>query len=152
VKTATVTKANDMPEGPLFSFKGEVHEFGKDADGDPITVNIISAERVEVQAANGRATKWPAGLCLVRDVIAAAIEEAGIPHRVRRDGPLVRGVDIKRARAVHNQRYVSSGEGDRNEAERKAWARNLKDARSRSLIGGELNNGTEVIWLVSTTG
>lgn len=49
IKTATVTKANDMPEGALFSFKGEVHEFGKDEDGDPITVNIVSSEDVSAQ-------------------------------------------------------------------------------------------------------
>lgn len=49
VKTATVTKANDMPEGPLFSFKGEVLETGKDEDGDPITVNIVSSEDLSSQ-------------------------------------------------------------------------------------------------------
>lgn len=42
-KTATISKANDAPEGPLFSFKSEVHEFGTDEDGDPITVNIVEA-------------------------------------------------------------------------------------------------------------
>ena len=46
IKTATVTKANDAPEGPLFSFKSEVHDFGTDEDGDPITVNIVSSEEV----------------------------------------------------------------------------------------------------------
>lgn len=46
VRAATVTKANDVPEGPLFSFKSEVHEFGTDEDGDPITVNIVSGEDV----------------------------------------------------------------------------------------------------------
>jgi hypothetical protein len=25
IRTATVTKANDMPEGPLFSFKSDIH-------------------------------------------------------------------------------------------------------------------------------
>lgn len=44
IKTATVTKANDMPEGPLFSFTSAVHDFGADGDGDPITVNIVSDE------------------------------------------------------------------------------------------------------------
>ena len=44
VKTATVTKANDAPEGPLFSFKSETHDFGTDEDGDPITVNVVSSE------------------------------------------------------------------------------------------------------------
>ncbi|MCA6112488.1 AAA family ATPase [Bradyrhizobium sp. CNPSo 4026] len=42
VKTATVTKANDAPEGQLFSFKSEVFEFGHDEDGDPITVNVVT--------------------------------------------------------------------------------------------------------------
>ena len=46
VKTATVTKANDAPEGALFSFKSEIHEFGTDDDGDPITVNIVSSEPI----------------------------------------------------------------------------------------------------------
>jgi AAA domain len=51
VRTATVTKANDMPEGPLFSFKSDLHEFGTDEDGDPITVNVVSDDAVAVQSA-----------------------------------------------------------------------------------------------------
>jgi hypothetical protein len=34
IKTAKITKANDGPEGLLFSFKSEVHELGIDEDGD----------------------------------------------------------------------------------------------------------------------
>jgi hypothetical protein len=49
VRAATVTKANDVPEGPLFSFKSEIHEFGTDEDGDPITVNIVSGEAVDAK-------------------------------------------------------------------------------------------------------
>lgn len=44
VKTATVTKANDQAERDIFSFTGETYEFGKDEDGEPVTVNIISSE------------------------------------------------------------------------------------------------------------
>jgi hypothetical protein len=50
VRTVTVTKANDMPEGPLFSFKSDLHEFGIDEDGDPITVNVVSDEGVSIQS------------------------------------------------------------------------------------------------------
>ena len=46
VRTAAITKANDAPEGPLFSFKSENHSFGTDEDGDPITVNVVSSEDV----------------------------------------------------------------------------------------------------------
>jgi AAA domain len=49
IKTATITKANDAPEGPLFSFKSEVFDFGEDEDGDPITVNVVS--QVEARTA-----------------------------------------------------------------------------------------------------
>lgn len=47
VKTANVTKANDRPEGPLFSFKSETIELGTDEDGDLMTVNIVSPEAAE---------------------------------------------------------------------------------------------------------
>ncbi|MGY4160501.1 hypothetical protein ACVINW_006343 [Bradyrhizobium sp. USDA 4461] len=57
IKTATVTKANDMPEGPLFSFRSETHEFGKDKDGDPITVNIVSTEEVTATSGAGNSTE-----------------------------------------------------------------------------------------------
>jgi hypothetical protein len=50
IRTATVDKANDGPEGPLFSFTSEVHEFGTDEDGEPVTVNIVSRETVEAKA------------------------------------------------------------------------------------------------------
>ena len=45
IKTATVTKANDIPEGPLFSFASEVSSSdrpGRRSD----TVNIVSDEEV----------------------------------------------------------------------------------------------------------
>jgi AAA domain len=54
IRTATVTKANDAPEGPLFSFKSEVHEFGRDEDGDPITVNVVSSETPAAPPAGSR--------------------------------------------------------------------------------------------------
>jgi hypothetical protein len=60
VRTATVTKANDAPEGHLFSFKSEIHSFGLDEDGDPITVNIVSSDPIEepkVSTAESRLTK-----------------------------------------------------------------------------------------------
>jgi hypothetical protein len=51
IRSVTVTKANDAPEGPLFSFKSDIHEFGHDEDGDPISVNVVSDETVSSQSA-----------------------------------------------------------------------------------------------------
>ncbi|WP_338821433.1 AAA family ATPase [Bradyrhizobium septentrionale] len=146
IKTATVTKANDAPEGPLFSFKSEMHEFGLDEDGDPITVNVVSTDDVEAQAAKVR-DKWTKGLRLVRDCVDAALIDTGVDHTIP-GGPVVRAVAVQAARKIHNARYVSNGEGDRSEAERKAWARNFKAAQEAGLIGGEAKNGQEWIWLL----
>jgi hypothetical protein len=60
IRTATVTKANDAPEGPLFSFTSEVHTFGTDEDGDPITVNVVSSEQPATPAATTREPKLTA--------------------------------------------------------------------------------------------
>jgi hypothetical protein len=60
IRTATVTKANDAPEGPLFSFKSDIHQFGHDEDGDSITVNIVSAEQPETTAPTTREPKLTA--------------------------------------------------------------------------------------------
>lgn len=151
IKAVTVTKANDAPEGPLFSFKSEVHDFGTDEDGDPITVNIVSSEPVSNSQTErlNRGAKWSKGLKLVHDATAEAILASGVDHQVGGDGPMVKVTLVQSAREIHSQRYVSNGDGDRNEAERKAWARNFRAARDASLIGGELKEGRELIWLVA---
>jgi AAA domain len=149
IRTATVTKANDAPEGALFSFKSEVHEFGTDEDGDPISVNVVSSESVDAsQSGAHRWEKWPKGLKLVHEAITGAVTESGMEHRVGGDGPSVRAATVTAARAIHRQRYVSNGDGDRIEAERKAWARSFKTAREANLVSGELREGQELIWLV----
>jgi len=145
VKTATVVKANDMPEGPLFSFKSKLFEFGTDEDGDPITVNIV--EPAEAERPAGRCSKWSKGLRLVRDCIDAATIDSGTDYQIPQ-GPMVRAVPVSEARAIHSTRYVSNGDGDRNEAERKAWARNFKSARDSGLIGAEAKGGQEWIWII----
>jgi hypothetical protein len=150
IRTATVTKANDAPEGPLFSFKSEVHEFGHDEDGDPITVNVVSSEEVSQQAVGKPRDKWPRGLRLVHEAIAEAVTAEGRDHRVNGDGPPVRAVRLQAARSIHMRRYVNNGDGDPKAAERKAWQRNFNDARSRDLISGETTAGLELVWLIAS--
>jgi hypothetical protein len=150
IKTATVTKANDAPEGQLFSFKSETHDFGADEDGDPITVNIVSGEEVSAQSVQKSRNRWPKGLKLVYDAVTSALLENGVQHRVGGDGPVVRAAEVSEARKVHEKRYVSTGDGDRKEAEKKAWQRNFKEARNTSLIGGETVGGQELIWIAAS--
>lgn len=147
IKTAIVTKANDAPEGQLFSFRSEVFDFGADEDGDPITVNIVSGEVVSFQSATKLRDRWSKGLRLVRDCLNEALIQSGIDYQIN-GGPMVRAVQVPTARAIHSARYVSNGDGDRHEAERKAWARNFKAAREAGLIGAEAHGGQEWIWLI----
>jgi hypothetical protein len=44
IKTAEITKANDLPNGVLTRFKLEVAELGVDEDGDNITVAVVAGD------------------------------------------------------------------------------------------------------------
>jgi len=50
IKAATVTKANDQPEGPLTSYKLEPFDFKPDEDGDPFRTFIVSQEQIHQTA------------------------------------------------------------------------------------------------------
>jgi AAA domain len=150
IRTATVKKANDAPEGSLFSFKSAEHSFGVDEDGDPITVNVVSSETVDASQSRANGSRpWPKGMKLVHEAITGALIDKGADHRVGGDGSMVRAVNVMAARSIHLQRYVSAGEGDREAAERQAWRRNFSKARQSDLIGAETSNGQELVWLIS---
>ncbi|TWI73794.1 AAA domain-containing protein [Bradyrhizobium huanghuaihaiense] len=141
VRTAKVVKANDGEEGEGISFTVEGVEIAPDgttaAVAVPADIPATSTEK-----------KWAKGLRLVRDCIDAALTEAAIEHSVGGDGPIVRAVSLEAVRNIHKARYVSSGDGERSEAERKAWTRNFKAAQQAPLIGGEVKDGAEIIWLL----
>jgi hypothetical protein len=105
IKTATVTKANDAPEGPLFSFKSEVHDFGTDEDGDPITVNIVSSE--EVSSSQGGSLKQPkltgtqeAMLRMLRNAGPAGLSTADWNAMAREIG-----IGVNRKATLHNVKH-----------------------------------------------
>jgi hypothetical protein len=87
------------------------------------------------------------GLRTLLDAINEALIDGGTQHKIT-DGPTVRAVGVKAARKIHKRRYVSDGDGDRDEAERKAWQRNFAKAMKDKVIAGENVNGTEIIWTV----
>lgn len=149
IKASTVTKANDRPEGRLFSFTSDIVDFGLDEDDDPITVNIaVPATDDELSTTKSAGRQLSHGIRMVRDAIAEAILVSGASHVVAGDGPSVNAAPLKTARDMHKRRYVYSGEGDRDDAERKAWQRNFDRARRDGAIGAETVNGGELVWLI----
>lgn len=103
VKTATVTKANDMAEGPLFSFKSETHQFGLDDDGDPITVNVVSSEEVAAAAHQPKEKR----LSETQEAMYRLLRDAG-PSGLSTDdwNDKARdiGIGVKRRATLHNVR------------------------------------------------
>jgi hypothetical protein len=56
IKSVAISKANELPEGPLMRFRMEAYDTGmKDDDGDPIEVWIPAAEKIEAEQAPKRA-------------------------------------------------------------------------------------------------
>jgi AAA domain len=142
----------DGAQGDVIASRLEVVTVGTDEDGDEITSCIV----VQLDAAAAqRASRsgqcgWPnSSIKLVRDAINAALIDQAISHAVRGVGPQVRAVTVLAARAEHRRIFVSTGDGDAAAAERQAWGRNLRDARSRNLISGETYNGQELVWLMT---
>ncbi len=146
VRTAKVVKANDSEEGESVAFTIESVVIAPDGTTAPVAMPVDGA----AATSQARRDKWPKGLKFVRDAIAEAVTAHGKPHRVNGDGPAVNAVDVKEARRIHMSRYVSTGDGDRDEAERKAWRRNLMLARQKDLISGEVEGGVELIWLAAS--
>ena len=54
IKTASIKKANDQPEGFLTSFKLVPHDFGRDEDGDPFRTFIVSSDIFANEHGSGR--------------------------------------------------------------------------------------------------
>ena len=92
---------------------------------------------------------WTAGLKLIRNSIDEAIIKSCIKHKVGGDGREVNAAKLADARAIHKVKYVNTGDGDRDTAERSAWSKNFKKARGGDLVGGETTVGDEeLVWIV----
>jgi hypothetical protein len=95
-----------------------------------------------------RGARAAGGLSVFRDATTAAVLAEGQDHRPGGDGRIiVKAVTVEAVRSHHNRLYVHGGDGDRAEAERKAWTRALKSARDNHLIGSENSCGRDFVWL-----
>jgi hypothetical protein len=136
-----LTKQRDGPEGTRWGFAIELVDVG---DGKHSYV-VVPADA----PAPSESSRWTRGLAVFRDATAAAMLAQGQDHRPGGDGPVVKAVSVESVRIEHNRLYVHGGDGDRAEAERKAWGRALKTARDNRVIGSENSCGRDFIWMVS---
>jgi hypothetical protein len=141
VGSLELTKQRDGPDGTHWGFVIELVDVG---DGRQSYVVVPADAPTPIKS-----SRWTRGLSVFRDATAAAMIAHGQDHRPAGDGPIVKAVSVESVRIEHNRLYVHGGDGDRAEAERKAWSRALQNARYSHLIGSENSCGRDFIWLVS---
>jgi RecA-family ATPase len=121
IKTAAVTKANDAPEGQLFSFKSEVFDFGPDEDGDPRTVNIVSGE-----------------LCQADD-----IPKSREPKLTKEPANAVRHVARRRNSRAHAGGLEQSSQGSGHWSEAQGGPKRYSRSFALETVGQELQRPLE---------
>lgn len=103
IRTATVTKANDAPEGPLFSFKSDVHEFGTDEDGDPVSVNVVSEDLVDTAKATASSPKLTKNQQTMFEMLHAA-GSSGLSLEEWNNQAREAGIGVKRKADLNDNR------------------------------------------------
>ena len=150
IRTVEVRKQKDGETGTVLGYSLCPIELGAHKkSGEPVTtctVDWIDGETTKrVRASRA---EWPKGIRQIRDAITTALIDSGEDYRIGGDGQTVRAVVFERAREVHRKRYVGTGDGDQDEAERRAWNRNIKRATDEGLIAAETADGKKRLWLV----
>lgn len=140
IRTATVTKANDMAEGPLGSFQAEVVDLGLDEDGDPITVSIAVPFN-GVQVANKKQPSLSKAAQIALRALGEAVAAHGEASASNRIPPGVKTVTVERWREYAYLSGISASELPR--AKQQAFKR-----ASEQLIGlRKVGFWNETVWV-----
>jgi AAA domain-containing protein len=139
--TIEVTKQRDHPDGQRFGFAIELVDLG-DSKSSYVVIPSDAPPTL-------KACRWSRGLTVFRGAVEEALLAHGQEHHPAGNGQVVKAVAVEDARTAHSRLYAHGGEGDRSEAERKAWKRALQAARGTRLIGSESSYGRDLIWLTS---
>jgi hypothetical protein len=148
-KTATVQKANAVPEGKLFSFGSRLYTFGHDEDGDAIDVNIIKPVGAADDASSSGKRVWPKSLKLFRRALTEVTINSGVAYQIPQ-GPTVRSVKVDDVRKQYAAAYPHNGDGERRKAIHISWRRHFDAAVGNDLIGCR-NDGQDTTWMWDAT-
>jgi hypothetical protein len=147
IRTATVTKNNDGPEGQMASFRSCWHDFGADEDGDPIEFWLAEPVGGEVPPRSQKQkSDWSTKpLRLLRDVLINALIEAGRDIQPYIDGPTVKAVD----KTIVRTEFMKRHHADDDRTKRRAFNRAVEDAKDRKLIALRQVEDIQFIWFAS---
>jgi len=109
---------------------------------------VESISEGEAKTAKEKKAGWTTGgLKLIHRAIDEVAATSGIRHRPMGTGPEVSAAMLADVRKVHQRIFVNKGDGERLDAERTAWKRNLNKADNDKLIGLETKGGEELVWI-----
>ena len=123
VKTAKVTDANDQPDRVIARFESELFELGRDDDGDPKTVAIISSEATEPSNPAAPKRRLNAAQSRAMELLTRCINDLGRPAPPTEEYPrIIRVVSLQEWHTMCERCGLSSAEKktDRDKAFRRA--------------------------------
>jgi AAA domain len=140
IKTATVKKANDQPEGPITSFKLEPFDFGVDEDGEPFRTFILASEIPDGDQVQPSRRKTDRQVLALRALAEVTLSRGRDPPAEYR---LPFGVKIVDASAWRDE-LLRSNALDQNAKNPRARFKELRSAlAAASLIGSR----DETVWM-----
>ena len=129
-----IRKSRCGPSGECFPAAAAA--MGEDETGTPITSLAIEwLSDCEASAAQTRPKddQWSKSLRLLRQVMMNMLADCGSDQRPYSDGPVVRAVDIERARAEFYQSYPATGDTkSKQDTRQKAFRRAIKIAQKKT--------------------
>lgn len=146
VKVAEIIKANDQAEGVLTRFKGMVHDFGPDEDGDPITTHILDPQLPDDGDENESETpsspRLPKSAQLALRALQKALAECGeIPAECNHIPPRVPCVTFEQWRQYAYRMGISAGEG-------RAQQLAFKRASDTLLVSARIGTWEPFVWII----
>jgi hypothetical protein len=141
IRTATITKNNEGPQGHLASFQPKIHDFGKDEDGD--SIDVCLAEEIGGVPPVGK-TKLSLTEQATLDCLAEALADKGVPPPITEEIPpsVNRVVSADTWREYVRSRGITTS--DLRDTQDKAFRRASKALQKLGRVGCWKDN----IWIV----
>jgi hypothetical protein len=144
-------KRRSGPNGEDFPFRTRVVQMGVDQHGVPITTLVIEwlpEDEANPAAAKPKADQWSKSLRLLRQVLMNMLADSGSNQKPYPDGPTVRAVDLESVRSEFYKSHPATGDAKaKADARRQAFARAVRDAQAKGLIGTRDIGAVTFVWL-----
>jgi hypothetical protein len=141
IRTAAVTKANDMAEGPFGSFRADVVNLGLDEDGDPIQVSI-AVPMDGILVPQKKQSALPKAAQIAQRALGEAVAAHGEAIASNHIPPSVKTVTVERWREYAYLSGISASELPRSKQQA------FKRASEQLIAARKVGFWNETVWVV----